>query len=477
MKARLRAFVWFVVLAIVFSSIGTLPATAHPEGRCGDQISGFLGFSDISKHGWYCEPVVELTRRGAIGGYSDGTFRPNNVVTRGQFSKMIVVAFGYPVQPPWPANFVDVPAGSTFYEYVQTAVKYGLMSGTYGSQGFWNQCIPPSGGYETSSQSYFRPCLNITRAQMSKPLAQAAGLSDYVVGRQSFSDVPPGYVFHEYIERLAMHNRLEEIPLDTLGRPTCSTAGSQPCYQTGWDVRRSDAAQLIYLALSGPAYNSYGQAFPRRLREVNGQGGHDGVQAFVTTPSSNPPCCGYFIAGPLGVADAVNLHWIESGPERRCYNDGYGGTLCVNHPYASSAAATFDAYGNLVVTGFADQNFYPAFGASYEYRSYYAGFINGAHEWWSEYYNTGLQRWVRLVTIRNLGVSAMREVFGSAETQHASYNSGPMRITNARAHTPGGAWSGWCWDPGVYRVKMFNSYFGSCPPGAEPYTWDVEYRR
>ncbi len=47
-------------------------------------------FSDVPNNAGYADAVVALYYEGVIGGYNDGTFRPDNNVTRAEFSKMLV---------------------------------------------------------------------------------------------------------------------------------------------------------------------------------------------------------------------------------------------------------------------------------------------------------------------------------------------------------------------------------------------------
>jgi len=49
-------------------------------------------FSDIG--GWYAEYVTDLSERGVVNGYPDGTFRPGNSVTVGETLKLIMLAAG-----------------------------------------------------------------------------------------------------------------------------------------------------------------------------------------------------------------------------------------------------------------------------------------------------------------------------------------------------------------------------------------------
>jgi hypothetical protein len=410
---------------------------------------------------------------------------------------MLAFADRYPVTPvPTTATFADVPVGSTYFAYIEATTRHGLMSGRQGNPFQLDNCGTNPTQYENNNLDYFKWCDDIQRDQMSKPIAQAANFHDDVTGRSSFSDIPTGHTFYPYIERLQMNGALEELPLHMPGRPACGTASVKPCYQPLTKVTRIDAVQLVWLARNkyyeytygnGP----YGQAFPRRLSEINGEGGHDGVQAFVSTPSSIIPA-GEFLAGPLGVADAVNLHFIESGPERQCTSTGdslsTGDTLptddsptaCVNHPYASSSTGRICLNSSNQEIPCPDQaridtGFSLTASNSYEYRSYYA---SGSNEWWSEYYNTDTKEWTRLITVTQMGTDRMREVFGAAETSSYQLSSDYIGITYARSHSPGGSWSGWCYDAGIVAPKMFRSSFSACPPpGVENFSWLAKYTK
>ena len=43
-------------------------------------------FSDLQNH-WSFQDVEQLIDHGAVGGYPDGTFRPDATITRAEFSK------------------------------------------------------------------------------------------------------------------------------------------------------------------------------------------------------------------------------------------------------------------------------------------------------------------------------------------------------------------------------------------------------
>ena len=71
-------------------------------------------------------------QHGIISGYSDGTCRPGDSVTRAQLCKVMVLAEGWtPLAPPVP-TFSDVPTDHPFYAWVETAYTHGIISGYAG---------------------------------------------------------------------------------------------------------------------------------------------------------------------------------------------------------------------------------------------------------------------------------------------------------------------------------------------------------
>ena len=104
-------------------------------------------FTDISTSGYY-KYIVEAANAGIIAGYPDGTYRPNNVVTRAQFITMLYRAAGSPEVKNSELEFAD--ADTIAKPYV-TAVAWGVE----------NKVIS---GYGDNT---FRPDQNISRAQMA----------------------------------------------------------------------------------------------------------------------------------------------------------------------------------------------------------------------------------------------------------------------------------------------------------------------
>lgn len=113
MKQGLRAG----IIGILASFILLLPAYAAT-------------FSDVSESSSYYEEVEYVSQLGIIQGYPEGTFKPNNMVTRGQISAMICRMLGEDDNLPVNGNiFSDVPASHWANGYITKAVSLGIING------------------------------------------------------------------------------------------------------------------------------------------------------------------------------------------------------------------------------------------------------------------------------------------------------------------------------------------------------------
>ncbi|WP_068814523.1 glycoside hydrolase family 10 protein [Phormidesmis priestleyi] len=101
-------------------------------------------FADIQGH--WAQPCIEaLTKQKIINGYSDGTFRPNNPVTRAEYAVLLVNAFPGVVNATLPGRdlqFRDVPQSYWAFGAIYQAVTAYFFSG-YPDKTFRpNQKIP-----------------------------------------------------------------------------------------------------------------------------------------------------------------------------------------------------------------------------------------------------------------------------------------------------------------------------------------------
>lgn len=106
-------------------------------------------FSDIANH-WSKDFIEAMVKEGAVGGYPDGSFKPDGLVTRAEFSKMIISALKLETVA-YEENFTDVKANDWFASFVATMVTNGFVAGY------------PDGT--------FKPNGHITRNEMAKILS------------------------------------------------------------------------------------------------------------------------------------------------------------------------------------------------------------------------------------------------------------------------------------------------------------------
>ena len=90
------------------------------------------GYSDVPHAAWYNNAVSTLSSMGILGGYEDGTFRPNSPITRAEFAKIAVSFFEYK-DINTENIFTDVAEGSWYESFVAAAAKLGLIEGYAGN--------------------------------------------------------------------------------------------------------------------------------------------------------------------------------------------------------------------------------------------------------------------------------------------------------------------------------------------------------
>lgn len=107
----------------------TLPATAQTT------------FYDVPAGYWAQGFIQPLTARGIIAGFPDGSFRPNEPVTRAQFAAMVSKAFSKSAIRS-AVEFGDVPDNSWAAQAIQSAYTSGFMAGYPGNLFNPSQNIP-----------------------------------------------------------------------------------------------------------------------------------------------------------------------------------------------------------------------------------------------------------------------------------------------------------------------------------------------
>ncbi len=156
-------------------------------------------FKDMGKH--WGKPYVELAAaKGLIEGVGGDQFDPNRAVTRAEFTAMLVRMLGQGHSTNTSSPFLDVKAGSWYFEPVGQAAALGLLDFAEGSS--------------------FKPDQTLTREEMASMLAAVLALDKLPASEQSVSldgyrDV--GSIDAAYLEdvrTIANHNIMTGIGSD-----------------------------------------------------------------------------------------------------------------------------------------------------------------------------------------------------------------------------------------------------------------------
>ena len=98
-------------------------------------------FNDVSSNYWASSFINELSRRDIIAGFPDGSFRPDQNVTRAQFAAIVRKAFEKSHERN-AINFTDVPANYWASSAIEEAYRTGFLSGYPGNRFQPEQNIP-----------------------------------------------------------------------------------------------------------------------------------------------------------------------------------------------------------------------------------------------------------------------------------------------------------------------------------------------
>ena len=86
-------------------------------------------FSDVTSDSWYNQTVSTLASMGILKGYEDGTFRPNASITRAEFAAIATRFFEETGATYEPGTFTDVTGSEWFAGAIMDAVNLGLIGG------------------------------------------------------------------------------------------------------------------------------------------------------------------------------------------------------------------------------------------------------------------------------------------------------------------------------------------------------------
>ena len=88
-------------------------------------------FNDMSGHVWAIDSVNYLYQNGTVEGIGDGRYNPAGTIIKGDFTLMLVRAYGLTASGS--ASFNDVPADSYYADAIRIAALLGVAGGTNGN--------------------------------------------------------------------------------------------------------------------------------------------------------------------------------------------------------------------------------------------------------------------------------------------------------------------------------------------------------
>lgn len=395
-----------ILLCILLVSALTVPAFA-------------ADFTDTEGH-WAEHQIDLVAEAGIVGGYADGSFRPNNNITREQFAKVVANFMGY-TEKGDVSVFPDVDPEGVLTPYVALCVKAGVLGGysdgtmrpkqpitreqaaamlcrafrlhTDGlSTSFKDKAnITPKLDCEVAAleltglilgypDGSFRPKDNLTRAQMmviiSRLLVDADGnfATVQIINNNGTEDVTVNMIaYNDYSVRLNVPDKkvsadkflvktnIEAIPgMENLG----GILGNILKGLLGERETEIDTGMTGEYDIKELAYNAFRFNFGTVRLDVNGKQCiyniysnvlNDGSVDVLATPTSSA-------AAALAAAQFTNLNnfsfdfmtkgsavtlangsYLQIGTERLCFKDDYSGNLVINDattPDAAKAALT-----------------------------------------------------------------------------------------------------------------------------------------
>lgn len=134
-------------------------------------------FTDVSEDEWYYPVLVSNQKNEVINGYPDGTFRPNNSISRAQVAQIINRVLKLPDATNYKPSFTDITSDHPAYKDIAVLTKAGIFNDGLN----------------------FNPNDTLTRAQLSKIIVL---MNDFQVEKEvkvPFTDVREDYWAAPYI--------------------------------------------------------------------------------------------------------------------------------------------------------------------------------------------------------------------------------------------------------------------------------------
>ncbi len=173
------------------------------------QIAAAQTFNDVQGH-WAQGYIKQLSEAQIIRGYPDGSFQPEDNMTRAEFIKTLVTGRGLPLKPSANPTFTDVNPYHWCYPYIETATTAGII-------------IPAE-----YNRLEFEPDEPVTRVEAAMFLSRSLGLGE----ASTYTGFDDGYMipeeFRGYIKAARERGLISGYPDGTF-RPWNPVSRAEAC--------------------------------------------------------------------------------------------------------------------------------------------------------------------------------------------------------------------------------------------------------
>ncbi|WP_025698619.1 S-layer homology domain-containing protein [Paenibacillus durus] len=215
MKSKLISS--FIALSLAAAPASVLADTINVNNGIINNGTMIVQFNDIKSDSWAYQAVTSMSERKVINGYEDGSFRPNNSISREEFAKMIAVTFSLDQPVTQAVYFSDVPATRWSFPYITAAKDY--LTGYY----------PPKG------KAFFDPSEPATREDVAAALVKIMELDTTNYSSRFTDENKISPQLKKYVNVAAEYNLITGYEDGTF-KPLNS-------------ISRAEAAALLYRAI------------------------------------------------------------------------------------------------------------------------------------------------------------------------------------------------------------------------------------
>ncbi len=174
-------------------------------------------FADVKDAAWARTEINGLAKAGIINGISDTQFAPNATVTRAEFAKMLMGAFGLSSASYTTSSFGDVATDAWYFQDVETAYNLGIINGV--------------------EDGVFAPDALITRQDMAVMVTRAADTAG-----KTIAEVNAGIAFAD----AGLIGSYAQTSVDRLVKAGIINGVSDTSFAPLDNATRAQAAKILY---------------------------------------------------------------------------------------------------------------------------------------------------------------------------------------------------------------------------------------